>query len=135
MTTFNLDKKEIERWFDFDDGGRIQLKILSPEEWSEIEKQTITEAVDYKRLDGKAERFEYEKFKPGGKQLQFELFWDKVIINWENFLDAKGKNIPCTKENKLLLVSRSKKFIDKINEFLEILRVEEFERAEESPKN
>ena len=135
MTTFNLDPEKIERWFEFDDGGRIQLKILSSDDWSEIEKQTKTKAIDYKRLDGKAERFEYEKFKPGGEQLQFELFWDKAIINWENFLDAKGKNIPCTKENKILLVKRSKKFIDKVNEFLKILRVEEFERAEESPKN
>lgn len=134
MTIFNIANENIERWFNFDDGGKIQLKIPTEDDWKEIRRQTVKKGVDYKRIDGKAERFEYEKID---ENLQFELFWDLVIIDWKNlyFDEKKQKPIACNKDNKLALVKRSKKFIDKVNEFLEILRTEEIERAEEAPKN
>lgn len=130
--TFDLEEKNEGAWFDLDGGGRIQLRMLRPEILKDIRRQTNKKTVEYKRVDGKAERFEVEK---EDEDLFHELFWDHCIVAWENFVDSKGKEIPCTKENKLLLLMRSIKFAEIINDCLKKLGIDEAKKAAGLEKN
>lgn len=130
MSVFDLREKS--GWFELDDGGRVQLKSLSAEDWKNIKKQTVVRKVDYKKVEGTPARLEYEK---ADEDLQNELFWDAVILNWEKFFDVNGKEIPCTKENKILLVSRSARFVKFVNDCLQTLDEDEAVRAEKAEKN
>ncbi|MFH2075982.1 MAG: hypothetical protein ABIJ57_11665, partial [Pseudomonadota bacterium] len=60
---------------------------------------------------------------------------DRVIISWENLFDVKEKPIPCTKENKILLMSRSLKFAKFIGDSLKNLAEVEAKDAENAEKN
>jgi len=131
MTEFNLDEPK-GVWFDMEGGGRIQLRVHTVESMKQLEKQVSENKVEYKRIDGRAERFQ---FKKTDEDLQSELFWDWVIVSWEKFFDAQGKPIECNKTNKLLLVKRSTKFIKFVNESLEQLQNDETEHAEATEKN
>jgi len=58
-----------------------------------------------------------------------------VIISWENFYDSKEKEIPCTKENKVLLMTRSPQFAKFIADSLETLGKDEIEQTAVIEKN
>ena len=131
MTVFNLEEKP-GAWFELEGGGRVQLRSISADDWKVIRKQTVKREVDFKRIDGKAERFEFEKVND---DLQNELFWDHVIQSWENFIDSKGEKIPCTKENKILLMSRSAKFVKFVSECLKQMADDDAAQAEALEKN
>ena len=131
MTVFDLTG-EVGKWFELEDGGRIQLKNLTADDLKEIRKQTVKKRVDFKKVDGTPGRFEYEEVD---RDLENVLFWEKVIVDWENFFDAKKKPIPCTKENKLLLMGRSQKFIRVVTDFLKVLTDDDAEQAERAEKN
>lgn len=128
---FDLEEKP-GSWFPMEGGGRVQLRALSPENWREIRKQTVTKVPDYAKLDGKWERFEAEKVD---EDLQNELFWDKLIVSWEGLLDAKGREIPCTKENKALLMLTQTVFSRFIAGCIDALTKDDKARAEASEKN
>ena len=131
MTVFDLTG-EVGKWFELEDGGRIQLKNLTADDLKEIRKQTVKKRVDFKKVDGTPGRFEYEEVD---RDLENVLFWEKVIVDWENFFDIKKKPIPCTKENKLLLMGRSQKFIKIVTDFLKVLTEDDSEQAERAEKN
>ena len=131
MTTFYLEEPQ-GVFFDMDDGGRVQLRTMTADGWKAIRKQTVKKKVDFKKVDGTPGRFEYEDIN---EDLQNELFWDHVIIAWENFFDGKGLEIPCTKENKALLMLRSAKFAKFVGDSLKTLADNEAEQAERSEKN
>ena len=131
MTTFDLDS-DVGKWFELEDGGRIRLKNLTADDLKEIRKQTVKKRVDFKKVEGTPGRFEYEEVD---RDLENVLFWEKVIVDWENFFDAKKKPIPCTKENKLLLMGRSQKFIRIVTDFLKVLTDDDAEQAERAEKN
>jgi len=131
LTTFDLDS-DVGKWFELEDGGRIRLKNLTADDLKEIRKQTVKKRVDFKKVEGTPGRFEYEEVD---RDLENVLFWEKVIVDWENFFDAKKKPIPCTKENKLLLMGRSQKFIRVVTDFLKVLTDDDAEQAERAEKN
>ena len=131
MTVFDL-AGEVGKWFELEDGGRICLKNMTADDLKEIRKQTVKKRVDFKKVDGTPGRFEYEEVD---RDLENVLFWEKVIVDWENFFDAKKKPIPCTKENKLLLMGRSQKFIRIVTDFLKVLTDHDAEQAERAEKN
>lgn len=120
------------RWFDLDNGAKIKLRIMTADINKEIRKKTVKKKVDFKKVDGVAARFPYEEID---EDLQNELFWDYVIVDWENFFDKNRKPIPCTKENKLLLIAKSTRFVGLLNEHLNQLVEYEQEAAEEEEKN
>ena len=131
MTTFDLEEKPAT-WFDMEGGGRVQLKTLTAHGWKAIREQSVKVVPEYRKLDGKWERFEVEK---KDDDLQNELFWDAVIVSWENLLDGKGQVIPCTAENKTLLMLTQPKFSRFIGECIDVLTKDETSRAEASEKN
>jgi hypothetical protein len=131
MSVFDIEG-EPGKWFELDDGGRIQLRLLNADDFKAIRKQTVKKRVDFKKVDGTPSRFEHEE---NNEELQGELFWDSVIVNWEKFFDAKGVEIPCTKENKLLLMARSMKFVKIATDFIKVLNEDEEKQAGTSEKN
>lgn len=131
-TIIDISDKPAGYWFDLEGGGRIQLRPMNVDILKDVRKQTIKRKVEYKRVDGKAERFEIEDIN---EDLQSELFWDYVIMAWENLLDADEKPIPCTKENKMLLLTHSAKFVAVINEALRKITEDEDIKLEEAEKN
>jgi len=131
MTVFDLDESK-GVWFDMDGGGRVKLKTLTPSEWKAIRKQTVKKRDVFKKVEGKAERFEYEDVN---EDLQNELFWDAIIVDWENLYDAKEAAILCNRENKILLMDNSQKFASFIVDSLKTLSDSEAAQAEASEKN
>jgi hypothetical protein len=131
-TKFDLDGKDEGAWFDLDGGGRIQLRTLSIGTLKDIRKQCVKQVVEYKRIEGKAERFEVEK---ENADLSNELFWDHCIVAWEKFVDGKGKEIPCTKENKILLMTQSQKFVRFVSDCLKKLTEDEEAKGQALEKN
>ena len=131
MTVFDLEEKP-GVWFEMDGGGRVQLKTLTSAEWKSIRAKSVKTVSEYQKLDGKWERFEVEK---KDDDLQNTLFWDAVIVSWENLLDGKGNQIPCTAENKTMLMLTQPKFSKFIGECSEALTKDENALAEKSEKN
>ena len=131
MTTFDLEERP-GVWFDMKGGGRVQLKTLTPEAWRDIRGKSVKMVPEYQKLDGKWERFEVEK---KDDDLQNRLFWDAVIVAWENLQDGNGHEIPCTSENKSLLMLTQPKFSRFIGECVDVLAKDEIARAEASEKN
>ena len=94
--------------------------------------KSVKVVPEYQKLDGKWERFEVEK---KDDDLQNRLFWDAVIVAWENLQDGKGREIPCTAENKTLLMLTQPVFSKFIGECVEVLTKDDAARAEASEKN
>lgn len=131
-TIIDISDKTAGYWFDLEGGGRVQLRPMNIDALKDVRKQTVKRKVEYKRVEGRAERFEVEDIN---EDLQSELFWDYVIMSWENLLDAAEKPIPCTKENKMLLLTRSTKFVTIINEALRKIADDENIKMEKAEKN
>lgn len=131
MTTIDTSENPA-RFFEMEGGGRVQLRTLTADDLKKIRRQTVKKKVDFKKVDGTPGRFEFEELN---EDLQNELFWDHVIVSWENLFDAKEKPIPCTKENKVLLMSRSMKFAKFVGESIKALAEDEMREAENAEKN
>ena len=131
MTIFNLNGSG-GVWFDLEGGGRVQLRSMDADTLKAIRKQTVKTRIEYKRVEGKAERFEVEQ---ADEDLQNALFWDHVIVAWENLFDANNAAIPCTRENKILLLSKSVRFATFIADSLKVLADGETAQTEEAEAN
>ncbi len=131
MTVIDLDEP-VGKWFEMDGGGRVQLRTLTADILKVIRKQTVKKRVDFKKIEGTPVRLEYEEVND---DLQNELFWEQIIIAWENLFDGKGNEIPCTKENKIALMTKSIKFARFVSDSLKTLAEDEAMEAEASEKN
>lgn len=119
-------------WFEMDGGGRVQLRTINAFVLKAIRKQTVKKKVDFKKIEGSPARLEYEEVN---EDLQNELFWDHIIVAWENLLDAKKNPIPCTQENKFGLMTRSPKFAKFVADSMKALAEDELSEAEQASKN
>ena len=129
-----------EKWFEMDGGGRVQFRIVPPAVFREIQKKTVKIKEIFKKVEGTPAHFKDENVNV---DLQNELFWDAAIVSWDDFSfrHPETKKVincnpeTCTKENKLLLVTRSSKFITFANESLKALTEDESKEAEAEAKN
>lgn len=131
MTVFDLDGN-VPVWFELEDGGRVQLRALDADTLKALRKQCVKRRVEYKRVDGRAERFEVEEFD---EEKHNALFWDAVIVGWEQFFDAKGQPIPCTTDMKLALLTKSARFLTFVSDAMKRLNADEAQREEDAVKN
>lgn len=120
---FNLNKS-IGEWFPFfgsevqadgevkyldpeKDGGRVQIRIADAETMEKIYSETrkkVSETV-YNPKSRAMEHISYIDQTPEQERRERELIWDYAIQAWEGILDADGKPIPCTLENKMRLMN------------------------------
>jgi hypothetical protein len=131
MTVINIEEKQ-GTWFEMEGGGRVQLRTLTADDLKAIRKATVKKRVEFKKVDGTPGRFEVEETD---EEKQSEMFWDRVIVSWENLFDGKGEAIPCTKENKAILIMKSLKFSKFVGESLKVLQEQEAELEEAREKN
>ena len=131
MISFDIEDKP-GTWYDLGSGARIQLRNTTREDFKELRKQTTTKMSEIKRIDGVLERVAWEE---KDEDLHEELFWDKVIVDWEGIVDAKGLLMPCTRENKVKLMLRSAKFAKMVNDSFKILTDAEAAELETAEKN
>jgi len=122
----DLEEKPGE-WFELADGGRMQLKALSTQGYKAIQKQVVQKKHDFvfNKMTRAMERIDYTEIND---ELREELFWDTIIVAWENLFDGKGNPIPCTKENKVQLMARSTKFKNVVEECMRKLNSIQLER-------
>lgn len=129
-----------ERWFEMDGGGRVMFRTVPASEYRKIQKLTTKHKVDFKKVEGTPARLEYDDVN---LELQGELFWDAAIGSWNEFSfrhpETKALILctpeTCTKENKIILINCSRKFIAFANESMKKLDEEEKAQAEVAEKN
>jgi hypothetical protein len=125
---FDLTDLNPGTWFTMEDGGRVSLRICAGEDYRGIRKQVTKKRVEFKN----GQRYEFQETN---EDLLSELLWDFCITGWENFFDSKMDPIPCTKENKVLLMGRSIKFSNFVSSCLDQLTESQKVRAEDLEKN
>ena len=125
---FDLTDLNPGTWFTMEDGGRVSLRICAGEDYRGIRKQVTKKRVEFKN----GQRYEFQETN---EDLLSELLWDFCITGWENFFDSKMDPIPCTKENKVLLMGRSIKFSNFVSSCLDQLTELQKVRAEDLEKN
>lgn len=108
------------------------------EEWVELRRPSLKESREFRKKATKrrveykgTQRFEVADFND---ELWDEMFWDATISNWY-ILQPDGKEIPCTKEDKLLLVYGSPEFLRFLNDCVLKLNADLTNVQEESEKN
>ena len=127
---FDFDNLNPSARFFFNDvdekQGFVDLRVVPPDKLEEINKQTNSVKVEYKR----GGRFEVPKHN---KELWNKLFWDYVITAWK--VTNKGKTVDCTADNKVFLMGQSVKFAGFVSDKLEILSADQDEKSIDTAKN
>ena len=131
MTVLSLDDRPAV-WFIMEGGGRVRMRPVTPEAMRDIRRQTTTRKVEYQKVDGVATRFPYEEID---EDMQNELLWDHIIMEWEGMTDGKGAEVPCTKENKVRAMLRDKRFAAFFNDSLRAMMADDQAALEASEKN
>jgi hypothetical protein len=113
---FDFDNLNPGVWFPYKDSdtASICLRVCAGDDIKAIRKQTTKTKVEYKNN----QRFTYEDTND---ELYRELLWDFCIVDWKGFANKSGIEIPCTKENKLLLMGKSVDFAKFVGDSLEKL--------------
>jgi len=127
-TIFCLENLNPGLWFEFENGGRVCLRICAGDDLRVIKKQSTKNKIEYRS----GQRISYTVTD---EDLENSLLWDFCIVNWENFFDANKNPIPCTPDTKNLLMGKSIKFSRFISECLETLTAVEKDSEEKSEKN
>lgn len=125
----NLDDLNPPAWFDHpQDEARLCLRVASASDVESIRKQTEKRRIDFRR----GQRFEVTDID---EDLRSQLTWQLCIIDWQGLYDHENKEIPCTDENKVLLMQNSPVFSKWVVECLELLNEDNVERIESAEKN
>lgn len=115
----------------------VDLKALTPSELAAIRKKTVAKRVEYytppeaRNCSAQPFRYEIEDFDSEAFQ---RLFWDAQIVDW-SIKDENGNEIPCTLENKMLLIENSNEFGKWVLDSLAVLEKDLKDRVEKSEKN
>jgi hypothetical protein len=125
---FNLNDLNPGTWFDYENGSRVCLRVCAVDDTKNIRKQTTKKKIEFKNN----QRVIYDEVN---EELESQLVWDFCIVDWEKFFDSRGNSIPCNKEMKLLLMGKSLKFSNFVNEKIKILADLVSENAEDEIKN
>jgi len=144
MAVFNIEELNPGAWFDFDgddvpesERGRVKVRAYDQEIITEIAEKYLERKVEYKRKSkrGELQRIEYLDVSKDNQRKQKEDLWDFIVMDWVNFYDALGSEIPCTRENKVLFMSKNPAFYQFVDKCLERLTPDVNEEVEEAEKN
>ena len=119
---FDLTELNPGAFFSFDeyegeDGGGVTIRLANGKILDEINKACIKKKVEFRR----GQRHEVII---DNDELRSKMLWEYVIIDWKGLYDQDGKEIPCTKENKIMLMQGSVKFSSFIGNCVEKLTEE-----------
>jgi len=123
-----------KKWYVFpqDPSGEAQVEIvhLKPGEIEDINAE-VNRFVGKKPSDSDDFVTEIETVP----NLRLKLIVDKAITNLKGFKDEKGKEMKCTRKNKLKILAEWEWFYEQIEEFREDLAKEVEEEQEGAEKN
>lgn len=129
---FNLQDLNPGTKFFFDEDneseGFLTLRILPNDVRDDIKSRAIKKRAEYK----KGQRYEFNEFN---EDLFAEEVWEYSIQDWGGVYDENGTEIPCTKENKIMLMNKSPIFARFYEDRLVILRELIEKQAKVSEKN
>jgi len=109
--------------------GSVSLRVCAGDDLRAIRKQSAQDKVEYRR----GSRIEYKKVN---EEVENTLLWDFCIVEWEGVLSEEtNQPIPCTKENKSLLMGKSPVFSKFVGDKLSILADIEDKEKEDLEKN
>jgi hypothetical protein len=111
----------------------IDLRNITIAQVKAIRKKTVSQRAEYHQVDGVNKPYRYE-VEDTDQEKADELLWDYQIADW-CIVDADGKKIKCTLENKLLLMENSAEFVTFVVDSLNKLAKDEAERRDKSEKN
>lgn len=112
----------------------VELRNIPPSEIRNMRRECRTEEVEYYQPEGyEGQPYRYEVAKVDDDKL-FDMMWDYQIVNWY-IVDADNNEIPCTKENKLIMMTESVDFADFIVQSLNKLAKDTKLQREKSEKN
>lgn len=124
-TRFSMKDPNPGVWFKFDENdsesGEISIRPMNAAKRREIQKRCVKNRVEYKH----GQRFEYTETND---ELFSEMLWDYVIADWTKLEDDDGKAIPCTKENKCMLMLENVGFAQFVGNCMEIVNEDIEER-------
>ncbi len=125
-----LNMKELNpgTWFDLDDGARICLRLCNEKDMAAIRAKTVKEDAEY--INGQR----YQTIDRNN-DLAEEMTWDKSIIAWEGIIDENDEPVPCTKDNKILLMRGSLTFPVVVTALLDNLTSAVYKESEGLVKN
>lgn len=129
---FNLQDLNPGTKFFFDEDneaeGYITLRILPNETRDEIRAKAVKKRAEYR----KGQRYEIIDLD---EDLFAEAVWDYSIQDWGGVYDESGAEIPCTRENKIMLMNKSPVFARIYEDRLKVLRELLEDHAKASEKN
>jgi hypothetical protein len=118
---FDLTELNPGVFFSFDENedgaGGVTIRLANGKILDEINKACIKKKVEFRR----GQRHEVII---DNDELRSKMLWEYVIIDWKGLYDQDGKEIPCTKENKVMLMQGSVKFSSFIGNCVEKLTEE-----------
>lgn len=130
---FNLNELNPGTFFFFDEDnpeeGGVEMRLATAGVIEEIEKKVTKKKIIWKR----GQKFEDVT---RDEKLYSDLLWDYVIVDWKGIIDdSTGEEIPCTKENKSVLMRGSVKFSAFIGDCIEQLTYDVGQSVEDQEKN
>jgi len=112
----------------------LELRNIPIGELRKMRKRCVKQTVEYYRPDdSKGQPYRYETEDIDDDKFN-EMLWDYQIVSWK-IIDPEGKEIPCTLENKLLLMGNSTEFADWVVKCLNKLAKDSEKKKEDSEKN
>lgn len=89
------------------DAGRVCVRVADAETLEKIQAETRTKKAEFVKDKDTRQlvRVPYIDQTPTQEKKEREMIWDHAIVDWENIIDSKGNQIPCTLENKMKLMS------------------------------
>jgi hypothetical protein len=112
----------------------VELRNIPLAEIRKIKKEVVKTEVEYWRPEGSTERpFRYEVDNSDTDKLD-QMLWDYQIVNW-CIKTPSGEDIPCTLENKLLMMGESTEFLEWVLDCLKTLAEDETKRKKDQEKN
>lgn len=142
---WDLNNLEESRKFYFEENKIewVELRVCSFAKTNELRKAAgITQKVEYLKVkeikNGKGkerqERSTYLDDDENKMEILNDAVNDYVIVDW-NLIDPNSQPIPCTKENKKLLMGNSNKFASFVAKNLETMRKDIDGEEDEELKN
>ena len=115
----DLGQKTESGRFDLKGGGWVELRLLSLQDIKDMRDACIKTVPEYVLLEGNYQRFERTEIN---NDLWDEMRWDRSIVAYGDIFDKNEKPVPCTKEMKVLLMTKVTEFIQAYTEGMKALK-------------
>ncbi|HDM78814.1 MAG TPA: hypothetical protein ENG51_20485 [Deltaproteobacteria bacterium] len=122
----NVDNKVFNEgvWCEYEEGARFRIRPLTPKKYRELRNRCTSHQWKRGQL---VEKVDEDKLN--------EMVNDWIIADWEGIVDATGKPIPCTKENKQVLLDNFTEIAAFVNDMALKVAEQAAKSREEEKKN